>query len=349
MVMSGLNQESFRAFTINGKEDGRIIDLPMLVPSQDEVRIKVAYVGICGSDLHYYFHGANGTFAIKEPLIPGHEISGVVDLDPQHEIEVGTPVTIFPARPGEPILGLEDRPHLWHGVRYFGSAATTPHTQGGMAEFINVPRYMVRPLPQSVNLKVGALAEPLSVALHGVKLAGDLTGKKILVSGSGPIGLLAIVAAKQAGASEVTATDLFDEALERARRMGSDHNINISREKLLANSYDVIFECSGNVRAVNSVIEAAQRGGTIVQIGMLGSGLHEINLGDVVTKELHLMGAFRFNDEMEEAIKLLDSHSDLAECISHTFPLEDVVAAFTMARDAQRSGKVLVEFPTRRA
>ena len=347
--MSGIHQESFRAFTIYGKEDGRIIDFPLLTPTQDEVRIKVAYVGICGSDLHYYFHGANGSFSIEEPLIPGHEISGVLDLDPQHEIEVGTPVTIFPARPGEPILGLENRPHLWHGVRYFGSAATTPHTQGGMAEFINVPRYMVRPLPKSVSLKVGALAEPLSVALHGVKLAGDLTGKKILVSGSGPIGLLAIVAAKLAGASEVTSTDLFDEALERARRMGSDHVINISREKLSENSYDVIFECSGNVRAVNSVIEAAQRGGTIVQIGMLGSGLHEINLGDVVTKELRLVGAFRFNDEMNEAIMLLADNPHLEACISHIFPLEDVDAAFSIAKDAQRSGKVLLEFPTRRS
>ena len=335
---------TYRHFEIHGKKDGRIVNRAIPEPAADEIRVKVSHVGICGSDLHYFFEGANGSFAIKEPLVPGHEISGEIDLDPQSEFNAGTPVAIFPAQPGVPIEGLVERPHLWHGVRYMGSAATNPHTQGGMAEYIIVKRGMVRQLPTGVSLAAGALAEPLAVALHGVKLAGDLTGKKVLVSGSGPIGLLSIVAAKSAGADEITATDLFDEALARAIDVGADKIVNVSSSSLSDNFFDVIFECSGSPRALNSAIAAAQRGGVIVQVGMLGSGLHPIDIGAVVTKELRVNGAFRFNDEMEEALILLQQIPQLERCISHQFSIDDVLTAFEVAHDAKASGKVLVRF-----
>jgi L-idonate 5-dehydrogenase len=335
---------TYRLFEIHGKEDGRIATRETPEPSEDELRIKVSHVGICGSDLHYYFEGANGSFAIKEPLVPGHEIAGVIDNDPQGEFTQGTPVAIFPAQPGVPIEGLAERPHLWHGVRYMGSAATNPHTQGGMAEYIIVKRGMVRQLPTGVSLAAGALAEPLAVALHGMKLAGELTGKKVLVSGSGPIGLLSIVAAKSAGAEQVTATDLFDEALARAIDVGADKVVNVSSSSLSDNFFDVIFECSGSPRALNSAIVAAQRGGVIVQVGMLGPGLHPIDIGAVVTKELRINGAFRFNDEMEDALTLLQKVPQLERCISHHFDIDDVLTAFETARDAKASGKVLVAF-----
>ena len=336
--------ERYRLFEIHGKKDGRIVNRALPEPTADEMRVKVSYVGICGSDLHYYFDGANGSFAIKEPLVPGHEISGLIDHDPQGEFTRGTPVAIFPAHSGTAIKVLADRPNLWHGVRYMGSAATTPHTQGGMAEYIIVKRGMVRPLPKGVSLAAGALAEPLAVALHGVKIAGDLTDKKVLVSGSGPIGLLSIVAAKSAGAQLITATDLFDEALARAIDVGADKVVNVSSSSLSDNSFDVIFECSGSPRALNSAICAVQRGGVIVQVGMLGPGLHPIDIGAVVTKELRINGAFRFNDEMEDAIKLLQQAPDLAKCISHQFSIDNVLNAFEVANDAQVSAKVLVVF-----
>ena len=345
-----LNQElatgTHQAFVIHGKCNGAIIEMPLEAPGADEIRVKVAYVGICGSDLHYYFEGANGSFAINEPLIPGHEISGHIDVDPQGEFSVGSAVSIFPAQSGRAIAGLEDRPHLWHGVRYMGSAATTPHTQGGMAQFINVKRTMIKLLPEGVTPSIGALAEPLAVALHGVNLAGNLSGKKVLVSGSGPIGLLSIVAARSAGAESITATDLFDEALERARLVGADSTINVGVESLPENSFDVVLECSGSARAVNSAIAAAQRGGVIVQVGMLGSGAHPIDFGAIVTKELRVNGAFRFNEEMEQALTLLQESPALEKCISHTFGFTEVLQAFEMAKDAKNSAKVLVKFST---
>ena len=178
-VAAQTKSDRYRAFAIRAKEDGAFIDLPLRPPSENEIRIKVAYVGICGSDLHYYFEGANGSFVINEPLIPGHEVSGTVDLDPLGEFANGLPVAIFPAQGGQELPGLEERPHLWRGVRYLGSAATAPHTQGALSEYIYVQRNMVRVLPKNVSLKLGALAEPLSVALHGVRRAGEISGKSV--------------------------------------------------------------------------------------------------------------------------------------------------------------------------
>jgi L-idonate 5-dehydrogenase len=335
-------RESFQGFAIRGREDGALISLDKRAPAPDEIRIHVGYVGICGSDLHYYFSGANGSFVIKELLIPGHEVSGVIDVDPLGEFATGTPVAIFPAQSGELIPGLEDRPHLWQGVRYLGSAATTPHTQGAMAQYLYVKREMVRPLPKGVSLKSGALAEPLAVAIHGVKLAGEIRNKGVLITGAGPIGLLMVVAAKDAGAKSVTITDVFDEPLARATSLGADNTINVSRETQVRDSYEVIFECSGNMKAVNSAISAVQRGGTIVQVGMIGQDGQGVDIGLVVTKELRFYGAFRFNHEMDEAISLLEKKPELENCISHIFAISDVVEAFELARDPQLSGKVLV-------
>ena len=311
-------------------------------PNNDEIRIKVAYVGICGSDLHYYFQGANGNFVIKEPLIPGHEVSGTIDIDPLGEFPQGTPVAIFPAQSGIAIAGLEDRPHLWRGVRYLGSAATTPHTQGAMAEYLYVARDMVRPIPPGVNVKLGALAEPLAVALHGVKLAGELQGKSVLISGSGPIGLLAIVAARSLGAQSITATDIYQEPLERAVMIGADNVINVSDSKLATDSFDVVIECSGSVQALNQALTAVQRGGTIVQVGMLGSGELQVEIGLLVTKEVRLLGSFRFAGDMSAATTLLAKHPELEGCITNVFELMEWHFAFEVARDSRRSGKVLV-------
>jgi len=335
-------QTSYRGFAIRAKEDGAFIDLPLRPPTEHEIRIRVAYVGICGSDLHYYFEGANGSFVINEPLIPGHEVSGTVDLDPLGEFAHGLPVAIFPAQGGQELPGLEKRPHLWRGVRYLGSAATAPHTQGALSEYIYVQRNMIRTLPKNVPLKLGALAEPLSVALHSVRLAGEISGKSVLISGAGPIGLLTVVAAKAAGAGKITITDLFDEALARAEQVGADHVINVRDNSLTPDSYAVVIECSGSAKAVITALKAVQRGGVVVQVGMIGAGSDQIDIGLVVTKELRMLGAFRFNDEMADAIALLESHGELASTITAEFPLAETVAAFELARDAQRSGKVVV-------
>ena len=140
-----------KAVYIKGKEDLEIADVPVPEPGPGQVRIAVEYVGICGSDLHYYFNGANGTFVIREPLIPGHEMSGHLDLDPQGEWAPGTPITLHPATFGPDQPGMENLRHLRPGGSYLGSASTWPHTQGAMAEYMLVNRDMIRLLPESVD------------------------------------------------------------------------------------------------------------------------------------------------------------------------------------------------------
>jgi L-idonate 5-dehydrogenase len=331
-----------KALKIHGKADMREEELPVPEPAAGQVRLRMAYAGICGSDIHYYFNGANGEFVVREPLSPGHEVSGTVDLDPSGELAPGTPVTIHPATFGRPEPGIEDRRHLWPGGAYLGSASTWPHTQGGMSEYLLVDKGMIRVLPQGLSLQSASLAEPLAVALHALRLAGGVEGKSVLVSGSGPIGLLVAAAAVAKGASSVTSTDVLARPLERARQVGAAETIQVGRQEIPAMAYDVAFECSGVPAAVSAAVAGVRRAGTLVQVGMLENEARPFNLAPFVSKELTMVGSFRFDDEIDEAIELLAGESAISEVITHVFPASDVEQAFAAARDSESSGKVVV-------
>ena len=315
-----------KAVYIKGKEDLEIADVPVPEPGPGQVRIAVEYVGICGSDLHYYFNGANGTFVIREPLIPGHEMSGHIDLDPQ----------------GEWAPGMENLRHLRPGGSYLGSASTWPHTQGAMAEYMLVNRDMIRLLPESVSTRTAALVEPLGVVLHGINMIGDLSGAKVLVSGSGPIGLLAGFAAKQRGAAHLTCSDVLDGPLERAKKVGADEVINVINDKLPENAYDVILECSAAAPAVTSCLQAAKPRGRIAQIGMFPGTPVSVALAPLSQKELTWVGTMRFDNEVDEAIAMIAEAPDVAEVITHVIGVDQALEAFAIAKDSQVSGKVLV-------
>lgn len=331
-----------KALAIHGKEDIRWEDRKVPTPGDGEVRLRVNYVGICGSDLHYYFHGANGEYTIREPLTPGHELSGVVDLDPSGRLEPGTPVTVHPARYGPAVPGLEEHPHLRAGGDYFGSAATTPHRQGGASEFLIVEDHMVRVLPASLPLERAALAEPLAVAIHAVGLAGDVTDKRVLVIGAGPIGLLVAAAAVHAGAAVVGASDVREEPLDRARSLGATETFLVGRDTIENESFDVVFECSGVGVSLTTAVRAARRAGTLVQVGMLPNADISVNLAPLLAKELTIRGAFRFSSEIDDAVALLAGTDALDPVISHVLPASDAVAAFELARDSSASAKVLL-------
>lgn len=331
-----------KKLAIHGKEDIRWEDAVLPEPGAGEVRLRVRYVGICGSDLHYYFHGANGEYTIREPLTPGHELSAVVDADPSGRWAPGTPVTVHPARYGAGLPGLEDRPHLRPGGDYLGSAAAFPHRQGGASEYLLVDHGMVRELPAALPLERAALAEPLAVALHAVGLAGDLTGKRVLVIGVGPIGLLVVAAAVHAGAGSVGVSDVREEPLQRATALGATEPVLVGRDEIADESYDVIFECSGVPVSLTQAVRAARRAGTIVQVGMLPNAEIGVNLAPLLAKELTVLGAFRFSTEIDDAIALLAASDLWDSVVSHTIPAADAVRAFTVARDSSASAKVLL-------
>ena len=331
-----------KAVYIKGKEDLEIVDVPVPEPGDGQVRVAVDYVGICGSDLHYYFNGANGTYVVREPLCPGHEMSGRIDLDPEGEWAQGTPITLHPATFGPETPGMENLRHLRPGGSYLGSASTWPHTQGAMVEYRLVERDQIRLLPEGVSLRTAALVEPLAVVLHGIAMIGDITGAKVLVSGSGPIGLLAGFAAKQLGAAHLTFSDVLDGPLERAKQVGADEVINVMNDKLPENAYDVILECSAAAPAVSACLVAAKPRGRIAQIGMFPGTPVQVTLASLSQKELTWVGTMRFDNEVDDAVQMVADAPDVASVITHVIGIDDALEAFTIAKNSQESGKVLV-------
>lgn len=333
-----------KAVRIHSKEDLRVEELPRPEAGEGQVLLRITHAGICGSDLHYYFQGANGAFVVREPLIPGHEISGVVAEDPSGRFTAGQKVTVHPARFGTP--SPKYGRHLWPNGSYLGSASTWPHTQGGMSEYLLVDDFMVVPIPDDMDLKTAALAEPLAVGMHGITNAGGVDGRAVLVSGSGPIGLLAAAAALDAGAAEVWSSDVLDGPLERAKQLGVHRTIRVDQEKLPQNYFDIVLECTGFPGAINPAFEAVERAGIFVQIGMMSAGPQPIALATAIAKEVQIRPTFRFDDEIGAAVDLLSRTPAIADAvITHEFPADQAATAFDVARNSQASGKVLVTLP----
>ncbi len=247
---------------------------------------------------------------------------------------------MHPARFGTPREGIEDAPHLWPGGSYLGSASTWPHTQGAASEYLIVESDMVRPLPADLPVRRAVLAEPLAVALHALGKAGPVEGLEVLVTGSGPIGLMAVAAATAAGA-RVTATDVLAGPLERARTLGAQATIDVSTEVVEAGAYAVVLECSGVPVSISTALKAVRAGGTVVQVGMLPDDARPVNLAPFISKEVRYFGAFRFRDEIDAAVELLAANPAIESAITHEFAVADAGEAFAVARDSERSGKVV--------
>lgn len=332
-----------KRFMIQGPEDAVIEDVATQDPGEGQVRIRVRYVGICGSDLHYYFNGANGEFVVREPLAPGHELSGVVDLDPSGDLAPGTAVTVHPATFGPDVAGMENMRHLRPGGSYLGSASTWPHTQGALAETLLVGRDMIRVLPEGLPLRRAALAEPLGVALHACTMAGDLTGKRVAVSGAGPIGLLTVFAAKAHGAATVVASDMLAGPLDRARQVGADEVYLAGEGTIPAGEFDVAFECSSAPASIAACLASLRPRGILAQVGILPAKPISVDISALVSRELTWLGCFRFDDEIDEAIMLLAAHPEVDAVVTHVVTATDATSAFAIAQDSQASGKVLVQ------
>ncbi|HSU48485.1 MAG TPA: zinc-binding dehydrogenase, partial [Arthrobacter sp.] len=261
--------------------------------------------------------------------------------------QVGTAVAVHPATPGPGAAKYPvDRPNLSPGCTYLGSAARYPHTDGAFSRYVNLPVRMLRPLPGGMDLRTAALIEPASVAWHAVSRAGDIKGKTALVVGSGPIGALAVAVLKRAGAARITAVDLHPKPLDIAIAVGADEVINAADAAAIAAvEADVVIESSGNHRGLASAIQGAVRGGTVVMVGLLPTGMQPVPISLAITRELDLKGSFRFNDEIDQVISALaDGSLHIEPVITHEYPLSDALHAFEVAKDSTTSGKVLLSF-----
>jgi L-iditol 2-dehydrogenase/L-idonate 5-dehydrogenase len=337
------------AVVAHAKGDLRIEEVPLAVPGPEEAVVEVLYGGICGSDLHYWLHGAAGESILRAPLVLGHEISGRVVRAAADGSgpAAGTPVAVHPATPGPGAARYPaDRPNLSPGCTYLGSAARYPHTDGAFSRYVNLPVRMLRALPAGLDLRTAALIEPASVAWHAVARAGDVAGKTALVIGSGPIGALAVAVLKRAGAARIVAVDMHAKPLEIAAAVGADEVLAAGdADAIAAVEADVVIESSGNHHGLASAIGGAARGGTVVMVGLLPTGPQPVLISLAITRELDLKGSFRFNDEIDDVIAALaDGTLHIEPVITHEFPVQDALEAFTVARNSAESGKVLLSF-----
>ncbi len=318
-------------------------------PGPGQALVAVRYGGVCGSDLHYWRHGGVGDFLLKEPMLLGHEVVGtVVSYGAGASGPVpGTAVAVHPATPcGACPECAGGRRNICRDTRYLGSAARFPHVQGGFAAQVIVPAEQLRPLAAGLELRRAALAEPLSVALHAVRRAGEVAGRHVLVTGAGPIGCLVVAAAKAAGAARVTVTDLLPRALEYASAAGADTVVRADdpEDAGWPSEVDVAVEASGVAAGLDTCLRLIRRGGVVVQLGMLPPGQSPFAGNLVVSREIELRGAFRFDEEFDEALRLLAAEPVFDELISAVVPVRDAESAFALAADRGRSCKVLLDF-----
>jgi L-idonate 5-dehydrogenase len=333
---------------IHGQGDLRVEELASPVPGPGEVLVAVRYGGVCGSDLHYWRHGGVGDFRLKEPMVLGHEVVGtVLTSDGPSGLRPGTAVAVHPGTPcGVCPECADGRRNVCRDTRYLGSAARTPHVQGGFATEIVVPAEQVRALPPGLDPRRAALAEPLSVALHAVRRAGPVAGRHVLVTGAGPIGCLVVAAAKAAGAARVTVTDLLPAALGYARTAGADTVVRADDpgDPGWPSEADVAVEASGVAAGLDTCLRLVRRGGVVVQLGMLPPGQSPFAGNLVVSREIELRGAFRFDTEFDDALALLAAEPAFDGLVSAVVPVRQAESAFALAADRGRSCKVLLDF-----
>jgi L-idonate 5-dehydrogenase len=342
-----------RAVVIHAPKDLRIDSFADAAPGPGEVRVKIATGGICGSDLHYYHHGGFGTVRLQQPMALGHEIAGVVsDVgEGVAHLSAGARVAINPSKPcGQCVHCREGMRNQCLDMRFMGSAMRMPHVQGGFREYVTVDAAQALPIAEKLSLAEAAMAEPLAVCLHAGRQAGALLGKRVLITGCGPIGALLILVSRFGGAAEIVVTDVADAPLALAKKLGASHAINVAANagaldpwRAGKGVFDNLFEASGNQAALRTALDLLRPGGIIVQLGLGGEMTLPIN--SIVAKELRLRGSFRFDPEFELALRLMgDGLIDVKPLISASTPFENAIAAFELASDRTKSMKVQLTF-----
>ncbi|MGW2524297.1 L-idonate 5-dehydrogenase [Streptomyces sp. NPDC001617] len=346
-----MNSGSMRAVVAHGAGDLRLEERPVPQPGPGEVAVDILYGGICGSDLHYWRHGAVGDFRLREPLVLGHEIVGRVRAaGPGTQApSPGTPVAVHPlASCGMCRQCLAGRRNTCLDTGYLGSAARNPHVQGGFAEVLVAPEERVLPLPEGLDLRLAAVAEPAAVAWHAVRQAGDVRGKRVLVTGAGPIGCLVVAALRAAGAGEITVTDVHEAPLAVAKQVGADAAVRIGateQDELQELAADIAIESSGNPAGLRTCVYGVDRGGLVVGLGLLPPGDTPVAANAVITRELRLVGSFRFDNELGEVLRALaDGRLQADPVVTSVLPVARTGEAFELAADPARSCKVLLDF-----
>ncbi|XP_075860430.1 sorbitol dehydrogenase-like [Microcebus murinus] len=329
------------SLVVHGAGDLRLENYPIPEPGPNEVLLKMHSVGICGSDVHYWQHGRIGKFVVEKPTVLGHEASGTVAKVGSlvKHLKPGDRVAIEPGATRETDEFCKIGRYNLSPTIFFSA---TPPDDGNLCRFYKHNADFCYKLPDNVTFEEGALVEPLSVGIHACRRAGVTLGNKVLVCGAGPIGLVSLLVAKAMGAAQVVMTDLSSSRLSKAKEVGADLVLQVTKETpkevarkvegLLGCQPDVTIECTGAEACIQTGIYATASGGTVVLVG-LGSEMNTVPLLDAALREVDIRGVFRYCNTWPVAISMLASKTvNVKSLVTHRFPLEKALEAFETSK-----------------
>lgn len=326
-------------------------DLPIPEINDDEVLMKVHATAICGTDMHLYDWKEYAQARMKNlPMVFGHETAGEIVKIGKNVTghKIGDRISVETHIPCGHCYQCETgNPHICENMRVFG--VTDP---GAFAEYAKVPKECIVPLDDAISYEKGAMLEAMGAGVHGVERA-DVKGKQVLVSGCGPIGLMAIGACKVHGAAKIIACDMFDQKLELAKEMGADLVVNSGKEDIIqavrnatgGHGADAAIDITGNGKAINAGLKALRKGGVFVSVG-LPDGEIPVNLTeDIIYREIVYTGVSgrRMFETWEDCMNILKSDGfSLAPAMGNTYKFEDFEDAFAAIRAGVPGKMILV-------
>lgn len=317
--------------------------LPKNVPA-GHVRLALVTASLCGTDLHYYRHFANAGFELQRPITLGHEACATVTGPNGHAFHEGQLVAL------NPIINCQTCAFCLAGEenhcankKFPGSATTVPHIDGFFQAQFDFPAASCHTVPEGTNPDHLTFAEPLACAMHAVTMSGASAGSHVLVTGCGPMGLLAVVAAMAEGA-DVEVTDTRPEAVALALKIGAKRGYVANQDALPDSHFDAVIEASGAPQAFNQALEAVKRCGTLAILSNIQPSKHPINLHRIMLKEVHVCGSFQFNSEFKKAVALVTSGRwNFEELIAARYALADTGAALEFMLSGKAAGKILIK------
>lgn len=342
-----------RAIIARGASDLTVGDFPIEELSPGSILVRIHTGGICGSDLHYYQHGGFGAVRIKSPLVLGHEISGTIEACGAEVdgLAPGDRIAVNPSLPCGKCSYCQSGLHNHcTDMRFMGSAMRSPHVHGGFRGHLVCSDKQAYKIPDTLSFAEAALAEPTAVCLHALAQAGDLVGRRVLITGAGPIGLLMVAVARLAGAAHITVTDRVSNPLKVAQQCGADATLNVAAADLVLTAwvqengrFDICFEASGSGPALLDGIASLAPRGICVLVGQ-GAEV-SLEVSSLIGREIQLRGSFRFDGEFGLAVDYMSrGRLKVAHLVTATLPLDNAVSAFDLALDKQRSVKVQLQF-----
>lgn len=308
-------------------------DIPK--PKSDEVLVKLEYVGVCGSDLHYYEHGAIGNYIVKYPFVLGHECSGtVVEIgDNVKHLKVGDKVALEPGKTcGKCEFCKTGRYNLCPDVIFFA----TPPVDGVFQEYVAHPESLSFKLPDNISTMEGALIEPLAVGMHAARQGDAKIGEIAFVTGAGCIGLCSMLALKACGVSKVYVIDVMKKRLYKALELGASGIIDASKENVIervleltdGKGSDITIETAGSEITTNQAIEFAKKGSTVVLVGYSKTGKMNVNLSLSLDKELTFETVFRYRHIFPLCIDAIESGAiNIKNIVTNSYDFKDLQKA----------------------